>query len=168
LLCTKGGIGVIAVRYENSNTTENLSALVGLISSPGTVKVTLFASPAGKTAEMSQSDGPETNLPLVSAVVEYEIPKIETVAVVFDGLFLTAARYPRYGEVRHLLDIAEQSNHVFFSEVRAPFTSSVSAEDAALTLQSLAPVKPLTPETRADYFSLLSSLSEAEYRKLYA
>lgn len=159
---------MIAVRYENSNTTENLSALVGLISSPGTVKVTLFASPASEAAEMSQSDGPQTNLPLASAVVEYEIPKIETVAVVFDGLFLTAARYPRYGEIRHLLDVAEQSNLAFFSEVRAPFTSSLSAEDAARTLQSLAPVKPLTPKTRADYFSLLSNISEAKYREFYA
>jgi hypothetical protein len=159
---------VIAVRYENKNTTENLSAFVGLINSPCAKKVTLFASPTGKTAEMSRSDGPETNLPLVSAIVEYDIPKVDTVAVVFDGLFLTAARYPRYGEIRHLLDVAEQSNNVSFSEVRAPFTSSLSPEDAVTTLQSLTPVKPLTPDTRAEYFSLLSNLSETKYRQLYA
>lgn len=159
---------MIAVRYENSNTTENLSALVGLIESPDTVKVTLFASPTGKMEKMSESDDLETNnLPLVSAVVEYEIPKIEKVAVVFDGLFLTAARHPRYSEILHLLDVAEQSNLAFFSEMRAPFTSSLSAEDAVRTLQSLAPVKPLTPNTRADYFSLLSNLSEAKYLELY-
>lgn len=159
---------MVAIRHPSESTLENLLALVGLINNPCSKKVVLFASPDSKAPEMSPSDGPENNLPLLAAFVEYEIPKIDSVVVIFDGLFLTAARYPRYDEVRELLDLAQKSDKVFFSETRAPFTSSLSAEDAAKTLQSLLPIKRLTPETRADYFSLLHTWTEARYQESFS
>lgn len=155
-----------AVRSHHFNTSDNLAAILDIIRDIKTTKVTLFASPEVPTQDMSDSDGPETNLPLLAAMAEYKLPGVsEPLYVVFDGLFLTAARIPRYLEVRDLLDVAIASGKVFFDKVRAPFTSSLTPDAAAECLGNLGPVSALTGETRASYFRLLSNVSESDLAK---
>ena len=155
-----------AIRFIKSNTTNNLAALTGLIQESNTKKVILFASPHSPTEGFTRTDGAENNLPLISALAICEIPKIAIHHIVFDGAFLTAARLSRYIEVKHLLDIAEKSEKVFFFESRAPFTSSLTPDKAAQILSQLEPIKLLNPESRAIYFSLLSNLTEKQYREI--
>ena len=84
---------VIRHRTESS-TYKNMGALVRTISDANTDKVTLFASPRNETKEFNwQSDGTATNLPLLSALAECRLPTGEAIKIVFDGCFLTAARY---------------------------------------------------------------------------
>ncbi|WP_198430910.1 hypothetical protein [Pseudomonas tolaasii] len=107
------------------------------------------------------------NLPLVVALAKYIIPHVDSVLVVFDGMFLTAARYPRYGEVRNLLDVAVTSDKVYYSGQRAPLTSEMTPDEAVSTLIDLGSIQPLTVESRAEYFSLLSNFTEDELVEIY-
>src|SRR5471032_3384 len=113
------------------------------------------------TSEYSTSDAAEANLQEVAALAFGTFAGAE-VAVVFDGAFLSAARYPRYSEVRLLLDAAVASDKVFFTERRAPFTSKKTNIDALGTLHNLGAFEKLTTTSRSRYFSLLSNLTEAE------
>lgn len=149
-----------ATRYQNTSTTANLTALAGLIQDRACEEVRLFASPSTVTPEFSKADGPETNLPLVVALAKYKIPGITDVYVLFDGLFLTASRSPRVGEVRRLLDLALASRKAYVSSVNAPFTSKLEAIDAVKLLLNLGPCVPLTTSSRKMYFAQLSKISE--------
>ena len=81
----------------------------------------------------------------------------------FDGNFLNAARRPRYLEVKQLLDSAQGNAKINFTSKPAPFTSGVNAEQAAAMLAAVAPLVPLTLETRAHYFRLVSpNVSETD------
>jgi len=154
---------MLSIRYENSSTSENLRAICDIIKDHKCDKVTFFASPKFSTDDTKKSDGPGSNFPLVVALVEYSIPGVTKVSVVFDGPFLTAARKPRFFEIQELLDVCELSDKVFYSKSRAPFTSSLPAENAVNILSEITPIAPLTKGARADYFSLLSSFPESEY-----
>jgi hypothetical protein len=81
--------------------------------------------------------------------------------VVFDGLFLTAARLNRYREVKDVLDHAIESKKALFITEPVPFTSSLSPIDA---LEKLANFKrkQLTVDSRREFFRLLSNLSEQQ------
>lgn len=91
-------------RFELGNTTQNKDALIKKIVDPNTVKVTLFATKREVLANTF-----ETNLPLVVALVE-----TNTNYLLFDGLFLTAARNPRYYEVKRVLDEAVRTTKVTY------------------------------------------------------
>lgn len=154
---------MLVTRFQNSATVINLNALLTLIQDKNCEEVRLFASPASATGDFFNTDGPETNLPLVVALAKYSIPGITDVYVLFDGLFMTAARRPRLAEVQQLLDVAQVSGKTFFSTVTAQFTSSINADAAVKSLLLLNPVLALTQASRSTYFAQLSSISEAEY-----
>jgi hypothetical protein len=151
------GQKMLTTRYKTDNTSKNLSALVNLINDPGCQRVTLFASP-----EESESGCSDSSHRFVTALAEMDIHGIDQVGIVFDGIFLTAASAARYYEVRQLLDVAQASNKVFFGEERVPFTSAMDPADAANELGKLASrgSQKLTPDTRANYFSLLTTWPE--------
>lgn len=157
------GVYMTAIRCEPNSTSANLNTIIKMLLDPKTERVILFATDTKPSGSFSRNDGPENNLPLVAAIAEFKIPGISSLYVVFDGLFLTAARQPRYLEVRELLDNAINSGNAFFSKTRAPFTSGLSPENAAQQLLQITPVIPLTSTNRADYFGLLSSLPEKTF-----
>ncbi|PIF89723.1 hypothetical protein CLU86_0600 [Acidovorax sp. 62] len=154
---------MLATRYQNGNTSRNESTLLGLINDPACSAVTLFCSPGTPTADFSQTDGSENNLPLLAALAKYSIPGIDDVYIVFDGMFLTAARRPRYLEVRQILDTSEKSGKVSFATKPVPFTSALSPAEAVQTLLNAQPTVQLLGSTRAQYFALLCSIPEAQY-----
>ena len=147
-------------RHQNSSTGINQSALIDALNDSSCEQLILYASASTPTADFSQSDGHENNLPLVAAIAKYSAPETY---VVYDGALLSAARQPRSGEVRDLLDIAQVSGKAAFFFGEVPFTSSRQPEEAVRLLLSFGPLTALTPATRARYFSLLSSLPESEH-----
>lgn len=151
-----------ASRWKNGSTTENARGLIETINDPNTATVTLFASPTSTDASYSHSDGPDTNLPLLSALAHSSAGN----TTVFDGVFLTAARQPRYLEVRDVLDAAIASGKVYFGASRAPFTSAQTPVDATRTLSAVSPVEKLTSSNRAEFFRLLSGVTEANFATL--
>jgi len=154
---------MLATRYENANTTLNLQAILRLVNDPNCKEIRLYASPTGEAKGASESDGVATNFPLLAALARYEIPGIAEVYVVFDGSFLTAVRTARYLDVAELLDACQTVGKVSFSATRAPFTSALEPLEAAKSLLQLAPVVPFDATSRAQYFALLSNVSEANY-----
>jgi hypothetical protein len=154
---------MLCTRVVASNTGENARYLVDYIKHSDTNKVTLYASPTSGSEGATNEDGPDTNFPLVAALVEFNLPHGEQIQIVMDGLFLTAQRHPRYSEVKSVLDEAEHSSTVFFAKNRAPFTASLAPGDAASKLASVSDVQPFDSSTRAEYFRLLSSLSEGDF-----
>lgn len=77
-----------------------------------------------------------------------------------------AARQARYGEVRYLLDEAENTGKVYHSKAPAQFTASLSPDSAAnIRINLINPdnIVLLTPATRADFFMLLSVLGEDKF-----
>ncbi len=154
---------MITTRYKSDNTSNNLAAIVSLINDPECQRIFLFASPANFIeGAHDNAGGPDANLPLVAALAEFKIHGIDKIRIVFDGVFLTAARSPRYYEVRQLLDAAQASNKVFYGQERAPFTSDMDSTAAADELSKIAAkgYQQLTDRTRTAYFSLLSSVPE--------
>lgn len=154
---------MLATRYTNSSTTQNLSSLITLLNDPNCVEVRMFATGLAGSVGYSKSDGPDTNPPLVSAIAKYVIPGISDVYVLFDGVFLTAARRPRFLEVQQLMDTAQLSGKASFFPKAAPFTSATEPHVAVETLLALSPLTPFTQTTRAGYFSLLCDIPETEY-----
>lgn len=154
---------MLVTRFNNSDTKTNLQVLLTLIQDSSCTEVRIFASPSSVTPEFGNSDGPESNLPLIAALVQYNIPGITDVYVIFDGLFLTAARRPRLGEVQDLLDAAQTSGKTLISTVAAPFTSSMDAAAAVNLLLSLKPMSELTAATRPEFFALLALAPEEQY-----
>ncbi|WP_431229171.1 hypothetical protein [Burkholderia contaminans] len=151
-----------ATRWNNGNTGQNAQGLIDAINDPNIATVTLFAGPTSKDASYTQSDGPDTNLPLLSALAHSSSGN----ATVFDGVFLTAARKPRYLEVRDVLDAAVASGKVYFAASRAPFTSAQTPADAMRTLSAVSPAERLTSANRAEFFRLLSGVTEARFAEL--
>jgi hypothetical protein len=154
---------MLVERFRNSSTSANVSALINLLHDPSCKEVILFATPSTPTDDFSESDGPENNLPLVAAVAKYAIPGITDVYVLFDGLFLTAARRPRFLEVQDLMDEAEKSDKAVFYSGKAPFTSARDPADAVTELLGLGTTTPFSTATRAQFFALLCSIPEAKY-----
>ena len=130
-----------------------------MINDPGCQRVTIFASPEEEEGESDRSD---CNYRFVTALAEMDIHGIDQMGIVFDRMLLTAASAARYYDVRQLLDVAQASNKVFFGEERVPFTSAMDPADAANELGKVAArgSQRLTPDTRASYFSLLTTWRE--------
>lgn len=160
----KADTPITAARFETKSTTQNLEAILGLMRNPDLNRVILFATHAEPSHGFSREDGPDTNLPLVAALVEIKPAGIPPLYVVFDGLFLTAVRLPRYGEVRQLLDSAEASGKAFYCPQRVPFTSGCLAEEAARIMLECADPLPLDASGRPRYFALLSNVPEASLK----
>lgn len=163
---TDQNLSLLATRHnDRGNTTDNLQNLLDVLADPKTARVVLFATAeAPEGLYDHRTDGPETNLPLVAALAEIRVPGITPLHVVFDGLFLTAQRKPRYDEVRALLDTAVVSNKAFFAAERAPFTSTYPPGDAAqVLLDAAGTAVQLTAATRARYFAMLGTVSESSY-----
>lgn len=158
-----------ALRYltPSANTSERLKCILSTIADAKVKQVILFATPRVATLDYSNSDGSEANLPEVAALAFGTFAGTEVVAV-FDGAFLSAARYPRYSEVRQLLDAAVDSDKVYFAEGQAPFTSSKSDDDALATLQGLGPFEKLTTTSRSRYFALLSNVTEGDLQRQFS
>lgn len=156
---------MVSLRYATKSTSDNVWALCDLIRDNKCDEIILFAS-VGNNIDEEEARW-NNNLPLVVALAKYIIPHVDSVLVVFDGVFLTAARSARYGEVRELLDVAIASDKVYYSGQRAPLSSEMTPDQAVSTLLHLGPIQPLTSESRADYFSLLSNLTEAELVEIY-
>jgi hypothetical protein len=143
-------------RYENKDSGTNENTIISLIKDANTKRICFFAS-------STISDESNSNLPLMVALAEYVIPCIGSIHVVFDGNFLTAARRPRYLEVKRVLDKAEMSGKAFFCIDRVPFTSNSSPEVATEQLLSSQRLELLTADTRKHYFALLSNIAEENY-----
>lgn len=156
-----------ALRYANGNTGINRDTLISFIRDPNIEKVILFASSSDTSAGYNlHTDGPETNLPLLSALALGKIGGAIPIAVIFDGNFLNAARKPRYLEVRDVLDVAIENPKVFYSNRQACFTSSMPPDDALNALQKIGQSIQLSAANRKTFFSLLCNVTEKEYETL--
>lgn len=155
-----------ATRSKSISTGDECDRLLALINDENYSEIRLFASPTNQDhSSYSHKDGPDTNFPLVAAWAKCSDPQNGQEYVLFDGLFLTAARAHRYLDVKRLLDAAEQSNKVTYATARAPFTSSLDPIDAIDTLNVLSYTQ-FTPLSRAAYFSMVSNLTEQEFLNL--
>ncbi|HCU74632.1 hypothetical protein IIQ44_20260 [Acinetobacter oleivorans] len=155
----------LAVRGSHGNTTQNCSYLLDYINMPECIQVLLFATKKTPEPGFSRDDGPETNLPLMGAILLVELQEFNAY-VIFDGLFLTAQRYPRYREVQEILDAAVSSDKAYFINISVPFTASwgpVGAVDQLLPL----PREKLTSDSRKNFFKLLCNISEEKYLDMY-
>jgi hypothetical protein len=150
------------IRFTNSSTSDNRDVLLNVIRDPHCKRVRLFASGDPFSPAFRCASGPDTNVPLVSALATYDICGIDEVTILFDGLFLTAARPPRLGEVQAVLDAAQASAKAEFCSVMAPLTANLEPDAAAELLFALGPVEPLTAESRALYFLVLSPVATEE------
>lgn len=159
----------MAVRKTSGSTTDN-AELICKILNEGSSRVVLFAT-ASKMEGNAEQDGgvyADTNLPLMAALVEVEVPHFGKQYIVLDGLFLTARRYPRYLEVEAVLNAAEVSGNCFFAKTAAPFTARLSPTDAAERLLKITDLFRLDKSSRHEYFSLLSpTMTEKQHKAIY-
>lgn len=142
-------------RFELGNTTQNKDALIEKIKDPNTVKVTLFATKREVLANTF-----ETNLPLVAALVE-----TNTNFLLFDGLFLTAARNPRFYEVRSVLDEAIRTTKVNYCSKPVEYTRDLNEDLVVKYLinESNNSSYLLTVDSRKSYFAILSDITEDKF-----
>ncbi|MEG8983852.1 HicB family protein, partial [Acinetobacter baumannii] len=153
---------IIAHRYHESNTTRNCLNLLDYLKLPNCQEVILFATYRTPTDGFSRDDGPETNLPLMGAIAKVQLPGLNEIYIIFDGLFLTAQRKPRYNEVKAVLDTALETDKTSFIQLSVPFTSQLDPVEAVKILSEF-PRQKLTKETRPTFFNLLSNLTEEQY-----
>ncbi|MCL5423472.1 MAG: hypothetical protein M1385_00105 [Candidatus Marsarchaeota archaeon] len=112
-----------------------------------------------------------SNLPDIFALAEYNLKLYEIIDItsyiyiVFDSpYFLTVARDNRYREVKPVLDKAQNNEKVFFCTKRCPFTHKLSPSEAVQKILGLKGYfKKFTPETRKEYFSLISNVTEDKF-----
>lgn len=150
----------MANRKTCTDSASNEAALLQVFATNTFRKVIFFASP---DTGGSRKDGYETNWPLMAVLVEDQSGELD----VYDGDFLTATRYPRYLEVKAVLDAAQASNgNVFYATAPLPFTSGKGANAAALDMLSVQ-TDVFDQSTRANYFKLLSRLTEKQYAQTY-
>lgn len=155
---------IIALRYKCGNTGENSLNLFNYLQLAECSDVILFSTFKEIDETYSQDDGPETNLPLLGAVAKINLLGVGDIFILFDGLFLTAQRKPRYNEVKMILDEAEKSQKTSFIQLAVPFTSRLQADEAVKLLWKF-PKQVLNADSRSTFFRLLSSVSERQYEK---
>ncbi|AGN82314.1 MULTISPECIES: hypothetical protein [Pseudomonas] len=147
-------------RKTSSDTDTNLKALLDVFAQNNFQTVIFFASP---TVGGSDHDGPDTNWPLMAALVQ----TLQGNYDIYDGLFLTAKRYPRYMEVKSLLDaaVAVSNGSVHYAPAPLPFTAGKTEEDALAMMLSVQ-TKVFDQDSRADYFRLLSRVTEKQLAEM--
>ncbi|MDN8155658.1 HicB family protein, partial [Acinetobacter baumannii] len=96
------------------------------------------------------------------AIAKVQLPGLNEIYIIFDGLFLTAQRKPRYNEVKDVLDTALETDKTSFIQLSVPFTSQLDPVEAVKILSEF-PRQKLTKETRPTFFNLLSNLTEEQY-----
>ncbi|KXK67606.1 hypothetical protein BC89_30525 [Pseudomonas monteilii] len=150
----------MANRKTCTDSASNEAALLEVFANNTFRRVIFFASP---DEGGSRSDGSESNWPLMAVLVEDQAGDLG----VYDGDFLTATRYPRYLEVKTVLDAAQASKGtVLYAKAPLPFTSGKSPEAAAQDMLSVQ-TDVFDQSTRANYFKLLSRLTEKQYAQTY-
>ena len=138
-----------ATRFKGGSTSDNANLLIAEISRPLT-DVRLFATHKHAHSGFDpQTSGPESNLPLLVAMVNDGRRTI-----VFDGCFLTAAREPRAAEVAMVLDHAVSNGNALYGVEPVDFTGGMSAEDAAQYLTSI-PTMRLDKATRPKFSNMI-------------
>lgn len=152
-------------RYKSNNTTENCRNLAYYLNSNTCDGIILFATHKTVDRTFSENDGPETNLPLMGAIVKVKFPGLSEQFILFDGLFLTAQRKPRYNEVQQILDLAVETNKTSFIQLSVSFTSQLMPIEA-IKLLNKCPTQTLNAQTRSIFFSLLSNIPEAQYASI--
>lgn len=148
-----------ALRYKEGNTTDNCFNLLEYLNNTYCSEVILFATHRTASHGYSHDDGPEANLPLMGAIVKLNLPALRDTYIIFDGLFLTAQRKPRYNEIKEVLDAAVLTNKTSFIRHAVPFTSQLDSLEAVKLLGEL-PQNKLTEDSRSEFFKLLSNISE--------
>ncbi|NVK58363.1 MAG: hypothetical protein HWE26_22475 [Alteromonadaceae bacterium] len=152
---------MFTTRLATSSTTANASSVIALLHDDRTERVTFFATETKATDQFHREHGTDGNLPLVAILAEGRMLGPVKLFVVGDSVdFLMATRQPRSGEVKDVTDAAVKSGKAYFSRVRAPFTSHLTAEEAAETLRRLETVE-LTAATVAEYRAMLSNVPDA-------
>lgn len=148
-------------RCEVVNTSKYVDNICSVIEDPKCTKVILIA-----TVKEDEAREQAMDLPQLVAVGVYDIPVVDKLYLIFDGTNLSVARYPRYLEVRDILDVAQKTDKVFYCEARAPLTSDLDDKATLYTLLA-APHRPLNVESRPAYFELLSNFTEEEFVRIY-
>jgi hypothetical protein len=150
---------MIANRYDLSSTSTNVRALFDIFQDGQYKEMTFFAT-------VRESDMPSTqDLPWLGVLVTYNLPHMPPIYTLFDGYVLSAARQPRYDEIRRLLDLVVDGNTKFCT-VPVPLTCKLPAEAAVALILDLENVEPLSSESRPKYFKMLSMFSERSFKEM--
>lgn len=140
----------------SGNTGEASQKAIALLKDPVFKHAVFSTSPWKKDGTHTEGDGPETNWPYFSATI-----RVGDDVYVFDSTLLNAARPHRAREVSDILDVAQQLDAVFFVQGGARFTASMTPEAVAKYMSSR-PLAKFTRETRAQFWTQVSTLNEAE------
>ncbi|WP_382323296.1 hypothetical protein ACFJGX_26100 [Hydrogenophaga sp. UC242_50] len=130
----------------NGNTTQACAEVIALLKDAKFSHAVFSTSPTENDGTASPNDGPDTNWPYFSAVI-----RVGDKVHVFDSTLLSAARYPRGLEVREILNVAQSTGSVYFTQGVAGFTAGLSPEIAARCFTGVQ-LTPLTQETRSDFW----------------
>ena len=156
-----------AFRSKENPTDVNAKNILNLLDDSNLKKLILLAS---EIPQSTTDKNFSANLPNIFVLAEYnlklyEIIDISTIYIVFDSpYFLTVARDNRYREVKPVLDNAQNNDKVFFCTKRCPFTNKLSPSEATHKILELKDYfKKFTPETRKEYFSLISNVPEDKF-----
>lgn len=151
------------IRFNNQSTGMNAEALISMLKDAKCEEVCLYATESKTSANPEAIECNSENLPLMAAIATYKIPCVGEIIVLFDGVFLTAARWPRYTEVRAVLDEAQQSKKTKFCTKPVSFTSALDPYKAVQSLKDHGCLIDFSAKTRPQFFSMLSNLTEAQY-----
>lgn len=141
-----------------------VNALIETLESTVTSKVVFYATES-ETPDFTDRIS-RHNLPSSVAVVEFILPGIGELHVIYDNCFLKAKRHERYRELSAVLDVAVASGRAFYSTNRAPFTMLKNPEEAYSDLKTVGPIFELTIESRPKYFAMLSIMTECHLQNL--
>lgn len=149
-------------RASSGSTTQASADAIKLLRDPG-FRVAVFSTSLSENdGSATRQDGPETNWPYFSAAI-----RVNDDVYIFDSVLLNAARIPRDREVRNILDVAQDTNKVYFtSKDVAGFTAGLAPEDAALKFCERELVL-LTPSTRSQFWlQVASGTTESDFDRL--
>jgi len=141
----------------NASHNQKANALIEALKSRGLKQVLFFWSPKEGG---SQTDGADTNFPLLSALVELEGSSGASEYKVFDGSFLSVSGGGSgYYDVERVLDVAERLSNVSYGISVLPFTSHLKPEEAVTKmLDPKLILHPLTSTSRPHFFEVRKDL----------
>lgn len=147
-----------AFRQESKGTGDNRDAMLNAINSSDCIKFTLFATL--REDRIGCNSVERSNLPILMAIAEYDDKFL-----VFDSAYLTAAREPRYYEVKAILDSADKSNKVQFCNMPVEYTGCIDVDISARYLLKEAELYAYyySSSSRENFFSMLSNVPESQF-----
>lgn len=149
---------ITTIRSNYQPTHENLDTIIQYLNYNNVKRIIFFATNYEIDSSYGKEDGPDSNFPLLWALAEFKILGIDSLYIIFDGIFLTAVRQARMNEIKILFDEAVQHNNVFFSTRRVRFTSSLPADEAKNEFLKLeASFIQLNSSTAFDFKNMLST-----------